>query len=585
MKKHLNQLRWNAFLAISIILLSVSTNIAQNKTKQLDELLNKYTEYGQFNGSVLVAEKGKVIYKKGFGMANFEWDIPNDVDTKHRLGSITKQFTAMLIMQLVAEGKVELNTPISKYLPDYPKMNGDKITIHHLLTHTSGTPNYTSFPGFFDKYSRNPYKVNELVKTFSDSTLTFAPGERFSYSNSGYILLGEIIEKVSGKKYEQMLQDKIFNPLNMKNSGYDHHNAILKKRATGYSKNGVTVENSDYLDMSIPYAAGSLYSTVEDLFIWDQALYTEKLLSKKYMDMLFEKYTPANGEHYGYGWQLGKMQVGTSTENIDFIGHGGGINGFNTLITRLPSENNTVILLNNTGGAPLNDITEAILGIEYGKPYDLPKQSLANAVLDEITTKNLKAGVVFYEKNKSSKKYSFKENEFNSVGYELLRSGKLAEAEAVLKWNIESFPKSSNVYDSYGEVLMKQGKNELAIENYKKSLELDPSNQNAIDMLKNLGIKTDGLVKDVSVSNSILESYVGKYELLPGFILTVTKEGNQLSAQATGQSAAGIYPKSDTEFYLKVVKAEIKFNKNKEGKVESLTLFQAGQEMTGKRLE
>ena len=169
---------------IIVFLATISLGFSQTKTAQLDALLNKYTAYGQFNGSVLVAEKGQVIYEKGFGLANREWDIPNAPDTKHRLGSITKQFTAMLIMQLVAEGKLDLQATVSKYLPDYSKVNGDKITIHQLLTHTSGTPNYTSFPKFFKEMSRNPYTPTEMVQMFADSTLTFTPGERFSYSNS-----------------------------------------------------------------------------------------------------------------------------------------------------------------------------------------------------------------------------------------------------------------------------------------------------------------------------------------------------------------------------------------------------------------
>ena len=265
MKSQNTSFRRTIFITVIPFVATFAVSFGQSKTKQLDDLLNKYTQYGQFNGSVLVADQGKIIYKKGFGMANMEWDIPNAPDTKHRLGSITKQFTAMLIMQLVADGKLDLQSPVSKYLPDYSHVNGDKITIHQLLNHTSGTPNYTSFPKFFKEMSRNSYTPTEMLETFADSTLNFTPGERFAYSNSGYILLGAIIEKVTGKSYEKVLQEKIFDPLKMKDTGYDHHNAILKKRATGYEMKGSLPENSPYIDMSTPYAAGSMYSTVEDL--------------------------------------------------------------------------------------------------------------------------------------------------------------------------------------------------------------------------------------------------------------------------------------------------------------------------------
>jgi tetratricopeptide (TPR) repeat protein len=278
------------------------------------------------------------------------------------------------------------------------------------------------------------------------------------------------------------------------------------------------------------------------------------------------------------------MPIGNTKDSIAIISHGGGINGFNTLITRMPKERSTVILLNNTGGAPLNNIAIAINGILHGATYDLPKQSLADLVYNEIIDKDLKAGLAFYEKNKDSKKYTYGESGMNSMGYTLLQAGKMQEAEAVFKLNVEAFPKSSNVYDSYGEALMEQGKNELAIVNYKKSVELNPANQSGIDMLKKLGVETEGMVKDATVPEAVLESYVGKYELQPGFIITITKVGSQLSAQATGQSAFSIFPKSETEFYVKVVSAQINFNKNDAGVVESLTLFQAGQEIVGKKL-
>lgn len=584
MKSNQNSLSRTAFVAVIAFVATLTLSFAQTKTTQLDELLNKYTEYGQFNGSVLVADQGKVIYKKGFGLANREWDISNAPDTKHRLGSITKQFTAMLIMQLVAEGKLDLQATISKYLPDYSKVNGEKITIHQLLNHTSGTPNYTSFPNFFKELSRNPYTPTEMVRMYADSILDFTPGKRFSYSNSGYITLGAIIEKVTGKSYEEVLQEKIFTPLKMNNSGYDHHNTILKKRAAGYEMKGSKPENAPYIDMSTPYAAGSMYSTVEDLFIWDQALYTEKLLPKKYRDMMYEKYVPAFGQYYGYGWSVGYFPVGNTKDSTEIIGHGGGINGFNTLITRMPKKKSTIILLNNTGRAPLEDITIAIHGILHGATYDLPKQSLANLVYKEIIDKDLKAGLAFYEKNKDSKEYSKSESEMNTMGYTLLQAGKKKEAEAIFKLNMEAFPKSANVYDSYAEALMEQGKNELAIANYKKSIELNPGNQNGIDMLKKLGVETEGIVKDVTVPDAVLETYVGNYELKPGFVLTVTKEGSQLKAQATGQPDFEIFPKTETEFYVKVVTAQITFNKNSAGVVESLTLFQGGQEIVGKKI-
>ncbi|MEK6288086.1 MAG: serine hydrolase domain-containing protein [Acidobacteriota bacterium] len=230
--------------------------LAQDKAATIDELMKVYNSYRQFNGAVLVAENGKVIFKKGYGMANMEWNIPVETDTKFRLGSITKQFTSMLVLQLVQEGKIKVEGKLTDYLPDYRKDTGDRITIHQLLNHTSGIPSYTSLPNFFQEIARNPYSVSDFVKKFASGDLEFEPGTKMVYNNSGYFLLGAIVERVTGKPYEQVLKERILDPVGMKNTGYDHHATILAKRASGYEKRPGGYINAPYLDMSLPYAAG-----------------------------------------------------------------------------------------------------------------------------------------------------------------------------------------------------------------------------------------------------------------------------------------------------------------------------------------
>ena len=498
----------NIFIVIFTFIAILNSTHSQTKIDKIDALISTCAEYGKFNGSVLVAEKGEIIYKKGFGFANMEWEVPNQPDTKHRLASITKQFTAMLIVQLVAENKLKLDVPISTYLSDYPKKNGGEITIHHLLTHTSGTPNYTSFPNYQDMM-RNPRRPAEIVNTFADLDLEFTPGEKFAYSNSGYVLLGLIIDKITGNSYEEVLQEKIFTPLKMINTGYDHHSPIIKNRAAGYYKNGNTYVNANYIDMSTPYAAGAIYSTVEDLYLWDQALYTEKLLPKKYRDLLFEKHTPSWGQHYGYGWEIGSTQIGNTKEYLQTIGHGGSINGFNTQITRIPSNQSLILLLNNTGGAPLNDMIKAINGILHDKPYDLPKKSMAFSLLEKIEKDGIATALSHNKEIKESNDYYLDENEMNTSGYQLLQSDRAKEAAAIFKLNVEAFPNSFNVYDSYGEVLMVLGDTSQAIENYKRSVQLNPDNENGLKILKDLGVNTESLIKKVPIEH--LRLLAGEY--------------------------------------------------------------------------
>ena len=500
MSKFNRKIIQTVFLGVFIVAGIINVSYGQAKVHKLDKLIRAYAEFGKFNGSVLVAEKGEVIYKKGFGLADMEWNIPNQPDTKHRLGSITKQFTAMLIMQLVEQGKLKLDVPISAYLPEYPKKNGDVVTIHHLLTHSSGTPNMTSFPGFIKNNSRNSYSPVQLVNLFADSTLQFEPGKNYAYSNSGYILLGYIIEKVTGKSYEQVLQENIFTPLKMNNTGYDHHRLVLKNRASGYEKNGRRYVNANFIDMSVPYAAGALYSTVEDLYLWDQASYGNQLLRKENMDLLFTKHIPSGGSHYyGYGWGIGEIRLGNTAERIETIGHGGGIDGFNTQLIRIPSDKSFIVFLNNTGGAPLDQMTNAIAAILYDKSYDLPKKSVAYSLADRIEKEGIPAALEYYNRIKDSIGYYLDEREMNRTGYEFLQSRKVKEAAAIFKLNTQAFPKSANVFDSYGEALMALGNKTEAIENYKQSVKLNPGNENGIKILKDNGIKTDDLIKKVPI--------------------------------------------------------------------------------------
>jgi len=282
-----------------LYLLGCSTdNSSRDKASKIDELMTTVYENGQFNGSVLVAENGKVIYNKGFGFANMAWNIPNKSNTKHRIGSITKQFTSMLIMQLVDEGKIDLDGKLSDYLPDYRRDTGEKITIHHLLTHTSGIPSYTGIRGFWSDSTRNHYQIDYMVKNFHSGDLEFEPGLKFNYNNTGYYLLAVIIEKVTGKSFEENLQERILRPLQMNNSGIDRNEEILKNRAAGYTKHLTGMVNSSYIYMPNVLGAGNMYSTVEDLYLWDRALYSEKLLSKKYEDIMFTPFP--KGLHFQY---------------------------------------------------------------------------------------------------------------------------------------------------------------------------------------------------------------------------------------------------------------------------------------------
>jgi len=486
MKRSAFVLIFSALLSLVFLLLSVQIHAdAQNNVDKIDALIQAYNDLGEFNGSVLVAENGRVIYKKGFGLANREWNIPNKPDTKFRLGSITKQFTSMLILQLVEQGKIDLQGKLSDYLPYYRKDTGSQVTIHQLLTHSSGIPSYTSIPNFFEEISRDPYPVEEFVKKYCSGDFEFEPGSRYLYNNSGYFLLGAILEEITGKTYEEVLSEKIFAPLGMENSGYDKHSPIIPNRATGYSSTFEGYVNAPYLDMSLPYAAGSLYSTAEDLYLWDQALYTDKLLSARMKELMFTPHIA----NYGYGWGIRQKSLPDSKEKLTSIAHGGGINGFNTMIERLTDDKDLIVLLNNTPGANLGQMSDAIIRILYGKPYDLPKESIAKMMFETLMEKDVKSAIEQYNTLKTDhpKDYDFAAQELNTLGYYLLTEKKrIEDAIEIFKLNIKVFPKYANGYDSLAEAYMISGNKTLAIKNYTKSLELDPNNTNAVEKLNEL---------------------------------------------------------------------------------------------------
>ncbi|MCL6455148.1 MAG: beta-lactamase family protein [Alicyclobacillus sp.] len=302
----------------------------------LHQHLQASADQGKFSGAVLVASGGEIVLRGGYGMANYELDVPNTPETVFRIGSVTKQFTALAVLQLQERGLLQVSDPLATYLPDFP--NAERITLHHLLSHTAGVWNYTETPAFLQMCRRH-YTVDELIDTFRDAPLDFEPGEKFSYSNSGYVLLGKVIEVASGQTYEDYLEEHVLGPLGLQRTGMDHGETLVKGRAAGYQRReDGTLENAAYIDMSCPYAAGALCSTVDDLYTWDQALYAGKLLSAASFDQMFQPYSE---DGYGYGWRI------WSHNGRRLISHSGGVNGFASMILRFVDDRATVIVLSN----------------------------------------------------------------------------------------------------------------------------------------------------------------------------------------------------------------------------------------------
>src|SRR6266540_3325953 len=462
---------------------------AQSKTEHIEKLMKQYVANDQFNGIILVAEKGKVIYQKAFGVADYEWNIKNTVNSKFEIASITKTITALMIMQLAERGKINLNGHIADYLKDWPAETGSKITITHLLTHSSGLQtdiadfpsNGNNFPDIAAKINEDFLSIAEQVNLIAKRSLLFEPGTNFNYSSDGYTVLGRIIEVVCNKTYEEVLDSLIIKPFQLNQTGYKDHYTIINKRAVGYAETYVGYKRGRQFGIA---PSGGIFSTAGDLLKWEQALYTDKIITQKSKEIIFKKTPFVTGN----GWKVNENFFNTnSSDSIKVVKCTGGLPGFTSLVVRFLKDNKTIILLENIRHITYkhDEIAEAIGNILYNKPYKLPKKSLAKEMLNKLQSSGRERAMNLYKSFKTNfSSYYLNETEVNSIGYFLLYNlGRKDAALDFFKINTAEFPKSSNAFDSLGEAYMENGDDKNAIENYKKSLELDPTNQNAKKMI------------------------------------------------------------------------------------------------------
>jgi len=341
------------------LLFSSFLQAQDSSSKKLEALLTAYAKLNRFNGAVLIAKQGNIILQKGYGVKNAANKTVNDADTKFQVASITKQFTGTVILKLVELKKMSLTDKLSKYYPGFA--NGDSISIEQLLTHTSGMHNLTEEDTVIEK--TNELQQIAFIKTFKPD---FVPGSSWHYSNSGYIMLGYIIQKVSGMSYYEAVRQYIFAPLHMNNSGFDFAQVTGNDRSIGYNVLNDTIQQAAAVtDSTVPFAAGAIYSTVKDMYQWHRGLQQYKIVSKALMD---KAYQPCSKNNYGYGWQLDSLY------GKRIISHSGAISGFGSNFARVPEEDLCIILLSNKSGATgeLMQLTNKLLAALYNQPYSIP---------------------------------------------------------------------------------------------------------------------------------------------------------------------------------------------------------------------
>lgn len=488
-------LRACSALALGVLMAAGTVQAApvakDTQAGKIHQLMLRYHQLGQLDGTVLVAEHGKLVYQHAFGLANREWQVPNTVDGAYRIASLTKQFTATLTMQLVEQGKIKLDDKISLYVPELKPEIGDKVTIHQLLNHTSGIVDYANFPGFWANRLGERVPRADFI-TIMNRELEFTPGSIGHYNSSGYTLLGYVIEKVSGKPYGEALDEKILKPLGMTHSAYDAPEKLIARKASGYVRVLGKYQPAPPLWMPNIASGGGMVSTVGDLLKWDQALYGEKLLSAESKRLMFTPYVKDDvwGDlGYGYGWMIGKREIGGKPRLVHE--HGGNANGYRSLITRYPDEKRLVVILLNEGngnkGPGIYQVKDGITNILYGLKATLPRASLADALVAGFDNDGVAATLARIDAVRAAAQPLATPDELNMLAYMYAGAGRFDEALAVLSLNLRLFPKDGNSYDTMGEINLMQGDKASARVNYQRALELDPANSNAADVLRKLG--------------------------------------------------------------------------------------------------
>jgi len=434
-------------LLVSAFLLVNAYSQTVDTTKRIDSVMTALYGRGQFNGAIVVAVSGKPIYRSAFGETNAHQKFTPA--TLSDIASLSKGFTAMAIMMLAEQGKLTYDDPITKYLPELANFSNG-ITIRHLLTHTSGIPDVGDL-GIDDPNLTNA----KALKTLAELKSNFRePGRKYQYSNTGYLMLATIVERVTEKKFSVFLSEKILDPLGMKNT----------------SLSGLTA------------GMGGMQSTVDDLLIWEESFYTEKLVRQSTLEEAFRPFSVTEGTStYGFGWNI------VLKDDDKFIWHTGNTEGYRAFIGRRLSEKIAVIIL-TAGDSKRMEINDAIVAILHGKPYTLPKMQIVDKLYERIRNEGIEKGITFYDslKDKDGQNFDFGEPQLNSLGYRLLSEKKNKEAIEVFKLNTIAYPESSNAFDSLGEAYYNTGNIAAAIKCYEKALKLDPTNLSSINMLKKL---------------------------------------------------------------------------------------------------
>lgn len=461
----------------------------QQSRAKLLQLVDAHHRAGLFEGVVLVGEGDRILLHEARGLADRTWQRAHTLDTRLHIGSVGKQLTATVVLQLMEEGKLRLDDTVSKLLPDYPRAQGDKVTVRMLLNHTSGIPTYTSMPEWRTRAS-NRTSREDVVALFSKKPFAFEPGTSWAYNNSGFFLLGVILEKLEGKHFGQILQERIFEPLGLKDMGYMFVDRVIPKYAEGYNWAGAGYAPELYCHPSWVLSNAMVYADADDLFRWTRALHAGKPFRRDSTRRLMLE--APEGQERAYTCGIGIVPLDIGGRRYTGIGHSGALGGFQSHVSYLPEREWTIVILCNIGvdTAALRDQITAVLA---GQSVTPPKPPVSRAISSKIDELGLDEARNWFRARMGDnpRRYEIDEGGMNLLGYAFLARRDMERALLVLELNNEAHPGSANTFDSLGEAHLANGDEKRALELYRKAIAMDPSNTNAKAIVSRLAAKVE----------------------------------------------------------------------------------------------
>ncbi len=572
---------WSTLILVFVLASGVE---AQSRSDRAEAYLRSFHDLRGFNGAALVIDEGRVLFDGAFGFIDHESQEPATKDTRFRIASLTKQFTAALILRLEELGMLDVDAAVGAYIQEYPSPQSQQITLHHLLTHTSGLPSYTNLPGFLEARAEQPLTPADIVALTWLEPLSFKPGTDFEYSNSGYVLLGWIVERVTGQPYSEALSEYVLTPLGLTDTGYDHSLVPTAGHAKGHTRGLTDYTASRRIDPSLPYSAGMLYSTAPDLARWNAALLGWDSISPFADAASRERMLTPGLQSYGYGISIASRDLGRDSD-VRVVEHTGGIFGFSAFARAFPDQHRLIILLDNTS-SDLRPIVEGLTNLLWGMEAVPPKPSIAERILPIVESAGVEPALARYRDWRLSRpdEYDYGPNQLMQLAVHF-REQDPEISIALLEAQVEEYPELPLPRVALAELYTARGDDEGAVAHLEAALTYTPGVPQILERILALGVEPEAALRMpvTNVPGSDMVGLVGEYRVDPTTTLTIAFDGASLTARRSHEAAFRLLPQSPTVYLLHGSRVQLRFELAGE-QAGAVSIVESGQRVRFPRI-